>query len=40
MLALTDFDELLKISVDEKIDVVFMTAGAAAKNTFEYFAAK
>jgi len=31
MLALTDFDELLKISVDEKIDVVFMTAGLPLK---------
>ena len=31
MLALTDFDEILKISVDEKIDVVFMGAGLPLK---------
>ncbi len=32
MLAVTDFDDLLKVAIDEKIDIVFIGAGLPLKN--------
>jgi len=32
MLAISDFDDLLKIAIDEKIDIVFISAGLPLKN--------